>query len=49
MLERLPKAFTQVKTGTRSENLQSEIRKCIYSVYLEKDIIKKVYNNIMND
>ena len=49
MLERLPKAFTQVKTGTISKNLQSEIRKCIYSVYLEKDIIKKIYNNIMND
>ena len=47
MLQRLPIAFAQVKTGSTCENLQNLIRKIIYSLYWAKKIIKKVYNNIM--
>ena len=48
MLQRLPRALTQVKTGNTSENLLNEIRQIIYSLYRAKEITKKVYNNIMN-
>ena len=48
MLQRLPTAFAQVKAGNTSENLLSEIRQIIYSLYQAKEITKKVYNNIMN-
>ena len=46
-LQRLPIALAQIKAGTTSENLLDEIRKIIYSLYWEKEITKKVYNNIM--
>ena len=48
MLQRLPIAFTQVKTGNTSENLLNEIRKNIYSLYQANEITEKVYYNIMN-
>ena len=48
MLQRLPIALAQVKTGNTSENLQKKIRQIIYSLYCAKEITKKVYNNIMN-
>ena len=48
MLQRLPIALAQVKTGNRSENLLNEIRQMIYSLYQAKEVTKKVYNNIMN-
>ena len=48
MLQRLPIAFAQVKTGNAYENLQNEIRKTTYFLYWAKKSIKKVYNNIMN-
>ena len=48
MLQRLPIALAQVKAGNTSENLLNEIRQIIYSLYRAKEIIKKVYNNIMN-
>ena len=38
----------QVIAGNTSENLLNEIRQIIYSLYQEKGITKKVYNNIMN-
>ena len=40
--------LAQVKTGNISENLLNEIRQIIYSLYWEKEIIKKVYSNVMN-
>ena len=43
MLQRLPIALGQVKSGNTSGNLQ-----IIYSLYRAKEITKKVYNNIMN-
>ena len=47
MLQRLPIAHAQVKAGNTSENLLNEIRQIIYSLYKEKEITKKVYNNTM--
>ena len=48
MLQRLPIALTQVKAGNTSENLLNEIRQTIYSLHREKEVTKRVYNNIMN-
>ena len=48
MLQRLPIALEQVKAGNISKNSLNEIRQIIYSLYREKGITKKVYNNIMN-
>ena len=48
MLQRLPIAFAQLKTGNAFENLLNEIRQMIYSLYQKKEITEKVYNNIMN-
>ena len=48
MLQRIPTALAQLKAGNTSENLLNETRKIIYSLYWEKEITKKVYNNIMN-
>ena len=47
MLQRLPIALTQVKSGNNSENLLNEIRQIIYSLYQSKEITKKVYNNLI--
>ena len=47
MVQRLPTALAQVKSGNNSENLLSEIRQIIYSLYQSKEITKKVRNNLM--
>ena len=47
MLQRLPIALAQVKAGNNWENLLNEIRQILYSLYKSKEIIKKVYNNII--
>ena len=44
----LPIALAQVKAGNTSENLLNEIRQAIYSLHREKEVTKKVYNNIVN-
>ena len=48
MLPRLPIALAQVKVFNTFENLLSEIRESIYSLYQAKEITKNVHNNIMN-
>ena len=48
MLKRLPNALAQIKAGNNSESLLNEIRQVVYSLYLSKEITKKVYNNIIN-
>ena len=48
MLQRLTIALAQAKAGSTYENILNEICQVIYSVYQEKEITKKVYNNIMN-
>ena len=47
MLQRLPTAIAEVKTGNASKNLLNEIKKIIYYFYTANEITKKVYNNIM--
>ena len=47
MLQRLPIALVQVKAGNTSENVLNEIRRAVHSFYIEKEITKKVYSNIM--
>ena len=47
MFQRLSIALPQVKAGNNSENLLNEIRQIIYSLYQEKEINKKVYNNLI--
>ena len=46
LLQRLPIALAQVKTGNNSESLLNKIRQTIYSLYQSKEITKKVYNTI---
>ena len=48
MLRRLPVALAQVEAGKTSENVLNEIRQIMYSIYWEKHITKKVYQNIIN-
>ena len=48
MLRRLQTSLAQVKTRKTSENLLNEIRQIIYSLWREKEVTKKLYNNIMN-
>ena len=47
ILQRLPIALAQVKAGNNSESLLNEIRQVVYSLYLSKQITKKVYNDII--
>ena len=47
MLQRLPVALAQVKAGNNSKSLLNEIRQIVSSLYLSKQITKKVYNNII--
>ena len=48
MLQKLPRALTQVKAGNKSNNLVNQICQIMYSLVWEKEITEKVYNNIMN-
>ena len=48
MLQRLPIALAQVKAGNTSENLLNELEKKLFPLYRVKEIIKKLYNNIMD-
>ena len=48
ILQRLPIALAQLKTGNNSENLLNEIRQIVYSLYQPKEITKKVYNKYHN-
>ena len=47
MFQRLPVALPQVKARNTSENLLNESRQIIYSLYPAKEIIKKIFNNII--
>ena len=47
MLQRLPIDLAQIKVGDNSQSLLNEIRQIVYSYYQPKEIIKKVYNNII--
>ena len=49
MLQRLATALALVWAGNISENLLNEMRQVIYSLYRQKEITEKVYNNIIHD
>ena len=46
MLQSLPIALANVKEDNTSQNLQSEIRQIIYSLYQANEITKTLYSNI---
>ena len=48
MLQRLPVALAQVKSGNTAENLLNETRQVIYSLHRAKEITIIVNNNTMN-
>ena len=47
MLQRLPIAYAQVKTGNNSESILTEITQIVYPLYQSKEITKKAYNKII--
>ena len=47
LLQRLPIALAQTKSGNNLESLLNEIRNIVYSLHQSKEISKKVYNNII--
>ena len=47
MFQKLPIVLAQVKAGNILENLLNEIRQIVYSLYRAKQIIKKVYNDLI--
>ena len=47
MSQRLPIALAQVKASNKLENLLNKIRQIVYSLYQSKEIIEKVYSNII--
>ena len=47
MLQRLPIALAQVKSGNNSESLLNKIRQFFFSLYQSKKITKKVYKQII--
>ena len=47
ILQRLPIALAQIKADNNSKSLLNETRHIVYSLYQSKEIIKKVYNNII--
>ena len=48
MLQRLSIALAQIKIGNPSKNFLNEIRQSIYYLHRTKEVMKNVYNNIMN-
>ena len=48
ILQTLTIALAQIEAGNTSENLPNGISQIIYSLYWEKEITKKVYDNIIN-
>ena len=47
MLQRLPIAIAQVHADNNSQNLLSEIRQIVCSLYQSQVIAKKVYSNLI--
>ena len=47
LLTRLPILLAQIKAGTNSYKIKSEIRQIIYLLYQHNKITKTVYNNLI--
>ena len=48
ILQRLPIALAQVKTGNESKNLLNQIRQIMYSLYQAKKLLKKYIKILWN-
>ena len=48
MLSRLPITLAQLSAGNNSDKLKNEIRQLLNYFYRSKNMIKQVYNNLMN-
>ena len=48
ILQTLTIALAQIEAGNTSENLSNGISQIIYSLYWEKEVTKKVYDNIIS-
>ena len=48
MVQRLPIALAQLKSGNTSQNLLNEICQIIYSLHQAKEITKQLYNKLTN-
>ena len=48
LLTRLPILLAHKKAGNNSQELNNEIRQIIYSLYSSKNMLKTVYNHLMN-
>ena len=47
MLQRLPIALAEVKTGSNSQSILNKIRQIVFFVHQSKQITKKLYNDII--
>ena len=47
MLNRLPIALTQLKAGNNSNKLKNEIRQLLHSLYLSKNMTKRIYKSLV--
>ena len=48
MPQRLPVVLAQVKSGKTFKNLLKEIHRIIHFLYRAKEIIRKIYNNMIS-
>ena len=48
-ITRLPLLLAQKQAGNNSQKLNNEIREIIYSLYRSKNLIKTVYNYLINN
>ena len=48
MLQRLSIALAQIKAGNTSKKLQNKIHQITFFLYQQKEVTKKVHNNIIN-
>ena len=48
IITRLPILLAQLKAGNNSQKLKNEIRQIVYSLYISKNLSKKIYNNLIS-
>ena len=48
MLGRLPISLTHLKAGNNSEKLKNETRQLLYSSYISKKLIKRIYKSLID-
>ena len=48
MLSSLPISLAQLKAENNSENLENEIRKLLYSLYISKKLARNIYKSLVD-